>query len=115
MRYAFVLCVVIMASSALSADPAPAPRKVEITVTESGFEPQQVKARKGESLSLVFTRTTDMTCITAIDIPDENVKNLDLPLNKAVSVTVTPRKTGVEPFHCSAMGMGDGKLVVSDD
>ena len=41
-------------------------------------------------------------------------RNLDLPLNKAVSVTVTPKKTGVEPFHCSAMGMGDGKLVVTE-
>jgi plastocyanin domain-containing protein len=114
MRYAILLAVVALASPALGADPAPAPRKVEIRVTESGFEPQQVNANKGEPLTLVFLRTTELTCITAVDIPDENVKNLDLPLNKAVSVTVTPKKTGVEPFHCSAMGMGDGKLVVTE-
>jgi plastocyanin domain-containing protein len=39
---------------------------------------------------------------------------LDLPLNKPVSVTVTPKKAGVERFHCSAMAMGDGRLDVSN-
>jgi hypothetical protein len=42
------------------------------------------------------------------------VSNVELPLGKAVSVTVTPGKSGVEPFHCSAMGMGDGELVVAE-
>ena len=31
-----------------------------------------------------------------------------------VAVTVTPAKAGTKPFHCSAMGMGNGKLVVAD-
>lgn len=89
-------------------------RKVEIKVTDAGFEPREVKAKKGEPLTLVFTRTTERTCITAVDIPAENVKNLKLPLNQAVSVTVTPKKAGVEKFHCTAMAMGNGKLVVQD-
>lgn len=93
---------------------APAGRRVEVKVTDAGFEPREVKARKGEPLTLVFTRVTERTCITAIDIPDEKVKNLELPLNKAVPVTVTPRKAGTEPFHCSAMGMGNGRIVVVD-
>jgi plastocyanin domain-containing protein len=87
-------------------------RKVEIKVTSEGFEPQQVKAKKGQPITLVFTRTVERTCITAIDIPDENVKEFDLPLNKPVSLTITPKKAGVEKFHCSAMAMGDGKIVV---
>jgi hypothetical protein len=29
-------------------------------------------------------------------------------------VAVTPKKAGVEKFHCSAMAMGNGKLVVQD-
>ena len=85
-----------------------------IKVTEDGFEPRELKLKRGEPTTLVFTRLTEDTCITAIDIPAEGVKDLQLPLNKAVSVTITPRKAGVEKFHCSAMGMGNGKLLVGD-
>ena len=115
------LAVLLLAVPALAADkpatapPAAAPaagRRVEIKVTDAGFEPREVKAKKGEPLTLVFTRVTDATCIRAIDIPDENVKNLKLPLNQAVSVTVTPKKAGVEKFHCTAMAMGNGQIVV---
>ena len=87
-------------------------RKIEIAVTEAGFEPREVKLKKGEPATLVFTRKTDRTCITAVDIPDENVKKLKLPLNKPASITITPKKAGVEAFHCTAMAMGDGKLIV---
>lgn len=90
----------------------PAARKVEIAVTEKGFEPKEIKVKKGEPVTLVFTRKTDRTCITAVDIPDEGVTKLKLPLDKAVAVTITPKKAGVEKFHCTAMAMGDGKIVV---
>ena len=67
-----------------------------------------------EAVTLVFTRLTDATCIRAVDIPAEKVKKLELPLNQATSITITPKKVGVEAFHCSAMGMGDGKLIVEN-
>ena len=108
---ALVAFVLTAAAGAATAAP-PAGRRVEIKVTDAGFEPREVKARKGEALTLVFTRVTDRTCITAVDIPAEKVANLELPLNKPVSVTVTPRKAGVEAFHCTAMAMGDGKIHV---
>lgn len=85
---------------------------MEIKVTEAGFEPREVRARKGEALTLVFTRVTDRTCIRAIDIPDEEVKGFQLPLDEPVSLTITPKKAGVKAFHCSAMGMGNGRIVV---
>ncbi len=88
------------------------PRRVDIKVTDAGFEPRQVKAKVGEPLTLAFTRTSDRTCMTAIDIPDEDVKELELPLNRTVTVTITPKKKGAERFHCSAMGMGNGRIVV---
>jgi len=87
-------------------------RRQEIKVTASGFEPREVKAKKGEPLTLVFTRTTEQTCITAIDVPDEQVKGFKLPLDKPVELVITPKKAGTERFHCSAMGMGDGKILV---
>jgi plastocyanin domain-containing protein len=115
MRLAVLASLALLASPALAADKAPAAgRRVEIKVTDAGFEPREVKLRKGEAATLVFTRLTDATCIKAVDIPDENVKKLELRLNKPASVTITPKKAGVEAFHCSAMGMGNGRLVVED-
>jgi plastocyanin domain-containing protein len=115
MRLAVLASLAVLAAPAVAADKAPAAgRKVEIKVTDAGFEPREVKLRKGEPTTLVFTRLTDATCIKAIDIPDEKVKKLELPLDKPVSVTITPKKAGVEAFHCSAMGMGNGRLVVED-
>jgi len=110
-----LLVSMLIALPALAAEPAAsAGTKVEIKVTDAGFEPREVKVRKGEPVTLVFLRTTDRTCIRAIDIPAEKVKAFELPLNKAVSLTITPQKAGVEAFHCTAMGMGDGKLIVSN-
>ncbi len=116
-----VLAVLCLAAPAFAADKPAAPptpaapaagRKVEIQVTEAGFQPKDVKAKKGEPLTLVFTRVTDATCIKAIDIPDEKVKAFELPLNKPVSLIITPTKVGVTAFHCTALAMGDGKIIV---
>lgn len=104
----------LLAAALLAAAPALAGEPIQIKVTDNGFEPQQVKVKKGQPTTLVFTRLTDRTCITAVDIPAEDVKQLELPLRKPVSVTIAPKQKGVEKFHCSAMGMGGGKIVVED-
>jgi plastocyanin domain-containing protein len=109
-----VAAPVLASEPAKAAAPAKAAKKVEIKVTNEGFEPREVKVKTGEPTALVFTRVTDRTCITAVDVPDEKVKNFELPLNKPVTLVVTPKKAGVEAFHCSAMGMGNGKLIVED-
>jgi len=107
------LLALLVALPVLAADPAPAAgKKIEIKVTENGFEPKEIKVKKGQPVTLSFLRTTDRTCIKAIDIPAEKVKGFELPLNKAVALTITPAKAGVEKFHCTAMAMGDGKIVV---
>jgi plastocyanin domain-containing protein len=109
-----LMALALLAAAPALAGEAKAGKKVEIKVSDAGFEPREVKAKAGEPLTMVFTRTTDRTCITAIDIPDENVKAFKLPLNQAVSLTITPKKAGVEKFHCTAMAMGNGKIVVQD-
>jgi plastocyanin domain-containing protein len=114
MRKALLALALLAAVPAFAAEPATGGQKVDIKVTDDGFVPREIKVKKGQPTTLVFTRVTDATCITAIDIPDEKVKEFELPLNKAVSLTVTPKKKGVEKFHCSAMGMGDGRLIVED-
>ena len=113
MRLAALLALLV-ALPVLAADKAPAAtgKTIEIKVTDKGFEPKEVKVKKGQPVTLSFLRTTDRTCIKAIDIPAEKVKGFELPLNKAVALTITPAKAGVEKFHCTAMAMGDGKIVV---
>src|SRR4051812_20970693 len=69
------------------------PRVVELSVTQKGFEPDRVKVKKGEPLELRVTRKTDETCATELVMPDQKIK-LALPLDKAVSVKLTPQKTG---------------------
>lgn len=112
MRHLLAALALLSALPTLAAPPAGSVKEVQIKVTSKGFEPQVVKAKKGQPISLVFTRTTEETCITAIDMPAEDVKSFELPLNKAVTLTITPKNAGVEKFHCSAMAMGDGKLIV---
>jgi plastocyanin domain-containing protein len=94
----------------LAADAAA--RRIDIKVTDAGFEPREIKVKRGQPTTLAFTRTTDQTCMTAVDIPEEDVKQLELPLNKTVTVTITPKKVGTERFHCSAMAMGKGRIYV---
>jgi plastocyanin domain-containing protein len=113
-----VLLTLLVALPALAAEKAPAApgagRKIEIKVTDAGFEPREVQVKKGVPVTLSFLRTTERTCIKAVDIPAEKVKNFQLPLDKAVALTITPAKAGVEVFHCTAMGMGGGKIIVAD-
>jgi plastocyanin domain-containing protein len=91
-----------------------APRRIDIKVTDAGFEPRQITVKRGQPITLAFTRITNGTCITAIDIPEEGVKEFELPLNKTVTLTITPKKKGTERFHCSAMAMGKGRIIVED-
>jgi plastocyanin domain-containing protein len=122
MRLALALAAAFTLAPALAPAAGTAPddkaaaagRTVQIKVTEEGYEPSEIKVKKGQPTTLVFTRVAERTCMTAVDIPAENVKNLKLPYNQPVQVTVTPKKAGVEAFHCSAMGMGNGKLIVEE-
>jgi membrane fusion protein, copper/silver efflux system len=114
MRLAALL-VLTLALPVLAADkaaPAAPGNAIQIKVTENGFEPKEIKVKKGQPVTITFLRTTDRTCIKAVDIPAEKVKAFQLPLDKPVSLTITPAKAGVEKFHCTAMAMGDGKIIV---
>lgn len=103
------------AAPAPMATPAPAPtpgstQVVEITVTSKGFEPSVVNVKAGKSVKLVVTRKTDRTCATEIVMKDFGV-NQALPLNKAVTVVVDPKKPGTYRYACG-MDMVAGVLKV---
>ena len=85
-------------------------RIVDMQVTDAGFVPDQVKVQKGQNVRLVITRKTDRTCATEIVIKDYGI-NTPLPLNKTVTVELTPKASGEIKYAC-AMNMIGGVLFV---
>lgn len=85
-------------------------RVVEIKVTDKGFEPSTVEAKKGETVSLKFVRSTTSECLKAISIPSLKI-NKDLPMNTPVIVNVPADKEGKIVFQCW-MAMVKGEIDV---
>ena len=90
---------------------APAGKTIEMSVTDKGFEPAVVKVKKGEPVTLVITRKTEKTCATEIVIDEEKIST-KLPLNKAVTVSFTPKKAGDIKYGCAMGKMIGGVLKV---
>lgn len=87
-------------TSASSAPPAANnSQTVSIAVTQDGFVPAQVSVKVGQPVKLVVTRQVEVTCATSLVMKDFGI-NQELPLNKAVTVTVTPKKAGEYRFAC---------------
>ncbi len=83
---------------------------VQLSVTKEGFVPSQVTVKAGQPVKLVVTRKTDRTCATEIVMKDFGVKE-ELPLEKPVTVNITPRKPGQFRYACG-MDMIAGALKV---
>lgn len=99
---ASLLAPVVLASLALVAPASAATREplvVNVTVTSDGFVPARIAVKHGQPVKLVVTRKVARTCATEIVMKDFGV-NQPLPLDKTVTVTVTPKKAGDYRFAC---------------
>jgi plastocyanin domain-containing protein len=85
-------------------------RVVEVKVTDKGFEPNVIEAKKGETVSLKLTRTTSSECLKAMAIPSLNITK-DLPMNQPVIVNVKADQEGKIVFQCW-MAMFKGEIDV---
>lgn len=85
-------------------------RRIPIRVDEQGYHPGTVRARPGETLTLVFTRTTERGCGGTLVVPSLDLRR-ELPLNRPVEVTLTVPEPGAVSFTCG-MGMYRGSVVV---
>jgi plastocyanin len=83
--------------------------RVDVAVTDEGFVPSKIPAKAGEALTLVITRKTDKTCATEILFHGQEGKT-ELPMDKPVEVTYTPKQSGIVRFGC-AMGMMVGGVL----
>ena len=86
-------------------------KTVDVKVTSKGFEPAKIEAKAGEPLTLNITREAKITCAKKITIPSMDVTK-DLPLNKMVSVEVTPKEKGEIKFGCAMDQMLGGAIIV---
>ncbi|HEY6001523.1 MAG TPA: cupredoxin domain-containing protein [Anaeromyxobacter sp.] len=110
---ALALSVLPLAASAKgthSSDHHATPATYQISVTSDGFVPASIKVKRGEPVRLVVTRKTDRTCATEIVIKDHGI-NQPLPLDKPVTVELTPKKSGQVRYACG-MDMIYGVLQV---
>jgi plastocyanin domain-containing protein len=105
-----LMLTLLVACSGAGAE-GPLVSRVEMSVTEKGFEPQNIRVKKGELVTLIITRKTDTTCATEIVIDEHKIKT-PLPLNKAVTVTFTPSKTGTLKYGCAMNKMIGGVITI---
>ncbi len=82
---------------------------VDITV-EGGYQPQALSIPVGKTTKLNFKRTDSSSCLEEVVISEFRIRRF-LPLNKTVTVEITPQKKGDYPFSCG-MNMFHGKVRV---
>lgn len=82
---------------------------IDITV-DGGYQPEVISVPKGKTTKLNFTRKDSSSCLEEVVLGDFKIRKF-LPLNKKVTVEVTPQKTGEYGFTCG-MNMFHGKIRV---
>ncbi len=88
----------------------PRTQSARVQITANGYEPASLRLRRGIPARITFLRTTDATCAKEVVIVNYGI-NKNLPLNRPVVVSFTPRKAGEFGFTCG-MNMMRGKLIV---
>jgi plastocyanin domain-containing protein len=96
---------------AVAAVAADGSRQIAIKVDHKGYTPAKTKAKAGEALTLVFTRTEDVACGQYVKVPGTPGQT-ELPVGKAVPVKLTMPTTGELVFTCG-MDMFRGVIAVA--
>jgi plastocyanin len=90
----------------------PAATRFEITVTDEGFKPDDLKVPAATPVTLVFTRKTDQTCAKEVVITLDGKKiQKVLPLNTPVEIAATFPTAGKVSYACG-MDMMKATLTV---
>ncbi len=112
MRFASIAVLLVVAAASGRDAHADHPVRLDITVTEHGFQPEAIKVPAGKPVALVFVRKTDKTCAknVRLKVGDQQIDR-DLPLDKPVEIDVTFPKAGTLAYSC-AMDMVHGTITV---
>jgi len=86
--------------------------KLEVAITDKGFEPDKLEVKKGQAVEFVFTRKTDQTCIKEVILDTGSAKiQKPLPLNQPVVIKTKFTKAGDLKYVCN-MNMYTGTVKV---
>lgn len=110
MKNLILLIAIVLTGPNLFAKDLTQTQVIEISVTENGFEPNQIDVKAGVPIILKVTRKTDATCATELQIPSKKIKK-DLPLNKSVTFEIGKLDKGDLAYACG-MNMLKGNLHV---
>lgn len=80
-------------------------------IAEGGYKPATIAIRKGKTTTLNFTRRDSNPCLEEVILSDFKIKKY-LPMDKEVSIPITPDKAGEYDITCG-MNMFHGKIIVS--
>lgn len=79
-------------------------------IVEGGYSPNAISIPQGKTTKISFTRKDPSSCLEEVVLGDFKIRKF-LPLNKKVTIEVTPKKKGEFNFTCG-MNMFHGKIVV---
>ncbi len=79
-------------------------------VVEGGYSPSVISIPKDKKIKITFLRKDSSSCLEEVVISEFKIRRF-LPLNKRVSIEITPQKEGTFPFSCG-MNMFHGKIIV---
>lgn len=83
----------------------------EVTITvQAGYEPAEVKVKRGVPVRLVFDRQETSGCSEEIVIPDFGIRKF-LPAFQKTTIELIPKEAGTFEFTCG-MSMLHGRLIV---
>ena len=112
MKIALLLIPLAFVASAARAEPSAKPARIEIHVTEKGFEPDPVTVAAKTPTTLVFVRKTDATCTKSIVLMLDGKKiERELPLDKPVEIAAVFPRAGKLVYTCG-MHMNKGTITV---
>ncbi len=80
-------------------------------LVDGGYKPNVIKIPKDKPVTLTFIRKDASSCLEEIMFPDYKIKEY-LPLNKKVTITLSPPHSTTSGFHCG-MNMFHGRIEVT--
>lgn len=97
--------------SEVTAESGKSGQKVTVIV-EGAYNPNVIKVKKGQPLTIVFDRREDSSCSKKVVFSDFEIVQELTDFGKT-EVNFTPEKAGEYGFSCE-MGMYQGKLIVEE-
>ncbi len=80
-------------------------------IVEGGYTPNTISIPQGKTTKINFVRKDPSSCLEEVVLGDFKTRKF-LPLNKKVTVEVTPKEKGEFGFACG-MNMFHGKIIVT--